>query len=311
MRIISAIRTSVSATTVVIHKAGEIIPEVVSVVASRRSGGEKEFTMPSECPECGSAVVRQPGEAAHKCTNPHCPALQREGLIHFVSRDAMNIDGLGPAVLNTLLDANLISDAADLYNLTAEQLSKLDRLGEKSAQNLLAAIESSKQAGLARLIFGLGIRHVGVKAAGILAKNFGDIDKIVAVSADELVVIDEIGPKIAESIVAYFADEANLALVEKLRDAGLKLKEEKRGQDGLGLLTGKTFVLTGALEGMTRTEAGELIEKLGGKVSGSVSKKTDYVVAGAEAGSKLNKARELGVSVLDEAQFNALLQGMV
>jgi len=295
--------------TVVIHKAGEIIPEVVAVVDGRRTGSEQSFVMPADCPECGAPVIRQLGESAHKCSNPQCPALQREGLIHFVSRDAMNIDGLGPAVLMALLDANLITDVADLYRLTEPDLLAVERMGLKSAQNLLVALENSKQAGLARLLFGLGIRHVGVKAAGLLARHFGDIEKIKEASAEELTVIGEIGPKIAESIVGYFADGDNLVLLDKLRAAGLKLTEEKTAATG-GPLSGKTFVLTGTLVAMTRSEAGELIEQLGGKVAGSVSKKTDYVVAGDEAGSKLTKAQELGIKVLDEAEFKALVQSV-
>ncbi|MDR3560038.1 MAG: NAD-dependent DNA ligase LigA [Negativicutes bacterium] len=293
---------------VVIHKAGEIIPEIIAVLPAERTGAEQEFVMLTHCPVCDSPISRVAGEAAWKCTNPHCPALRREGLFHFVSRDAMDIDGLGPAVLTALLDSGLIDDAADLYRLTAEELLGLERMGDKSVQNLLEAIEKSKQAGLARLLFGLGIRHVGVKAAGVLARRFGDIDALAKVGVEDLTVIDEIGPKIAESVVAWFGSAENLALIEELRVAGVKLTEERTADDSAGLLAGKTFVLTGTLSAMTRGEAGELIQKLGGKVVGSVSKKTDYVVAGVEAGSKLAKAEELGVTVLDEDQFAALVQ---
>lgn len=289
--------------TVLVHKAGEIIPEVVTVLAERRTGGEKEFSLPAVCPECGSAVVRQPGEAAHKCTNPYCPAILRESLFHFVSRDAMDIEGLGPAVITALLAAGLVKDAADLYSLQKEDIRKLERTGEKSAQNLLAAIDKSKQAGLARLLFGLGIRFVGVKAAGQLARRFGDIDKVATAGFEELTAIEEIGPKIAASVVGWFGDPANLALVDKFRQAGLKLTEEVAEPAGPQPLSGKTFVLTGTLAAMTRPEATAVIEKLGGKVTGSVSKKTDYVVAGEEAGSKLDKARQLGVTVLSEEDF--------
>lgn len=294
--------------TVIIHKAGEIIPEVVAVIASRRSGSERQFQMPDECPECGGAVVRQQGEAAHKCTNPDCPALQREGLIHFVSRDAMNIEGLGPAVLGLLFDARLVGDVADLYGLREDDVAGLERMGAKSAQNLLAAIDGSRQAGLARLLFGLGIRYVGVKAAGILARNFGDVDAIASASFDELTALEEIGPKIAESVVAYFADESNLALIEKLKAAGVKTSEERVPVMENVSFKGKTFVLTGTLAGFTRSEAAALIERRGGKVSGSVSKKTDFVVAGEEAGSKLDKARDLGVKIMAEAEFAAMLE---
>ncbi len=293
--------------TVVVHKAGEIIPEVVAVLAERRTGAEREFALPAECPECGSAVVRQPGEAAHKCTNPFCPAILREGLFHFVSRDAMDIDGLGPAVITSLLAAGLVKDAADLYSLTKEQVLPLERIGEKSAQNLIEAIDKSRQAGLARLLFALGIRFVGVKAAGILARRFGDIDRIAAATAEELTAIEEIGPKIAGSVVTWFAVPANLALIDKFRRAGVKLTEERVETAGPRPFAGKTFVLTGTLTALTRSEATARIEALGGKVAGSVSKKTDYVVAGEEAGSKLDKARALNVAVLDEAAFGELL----
>ena len=300
--------------TVSIHKAGEIIPEVIGVIPARRNGTEKVFTMPQECPECGSPVVRQASEVAHKCTNPHCPALEREGLFHFVARDAMNIDGLGPAVITSLLEAGLIDDAADLYRLTAAELMTLERMGAKSAQNLLAAIENSKQAGLARLLYALGIRFVGVKAANLLASHFGDIDKIKDASFEDLLVIEEIGPKIAESVVAYFAAPENLKLIAKLRGHGVRMSAAIPAAASEGQFAGKTFVLTGSLSGMTRSEATAAIEQIGGKVMAAVSKKTDFVVAGAEAGSKLIKAQELNIRVLDEEEFITLLQagrGMV
>lgn len=293
--------------TVIIHKAGEVIPEVVSVLVEKRTGAEKVFVMPEKCPECEGQVVRQEGESAHKCTNPHCPALFREGLIHFVSRDAMNIDGLGPAVLSALVEASLVKDIADLYQLTLEQVLTVPRMGEKSAQNLLSAIEASKQAGLSRLLFGLGIRHVGVKAAGIVARHFASLEAVKQASAEDLVELGEIGTKIAESIVAYFAIEDNLVLVARLHNAGVKMTEEKQIIEENQLFVGKTFVLTGTLATMSRNQAAEIIQNLGGKVSGSVSKKTSYVVAGAEAGSKLDKAQQLGVEVLDEEQFKSML----
>lgn len=289
--------------TVVIHKAGEVIPKVVSVIVEKRTGEEIPFVMPKECPECGGEVVRQEGEAAHKCINPHCPALFREGLIHFVSRDAMNIDGLGPAVLSALVDTGLVKDVADLYQLQMEQVLTVPRMAQKSAENLLTAIENSKLAGLARLLFALGIRHVGVKAAGIVARHYGNLDDVRQASVEELLELDEIGIKIAESIVAYFATEENIELVARLRSAGVKTTEEKQVVDEKQIFAGKTFVLTGTLENLSRSQAADIIQKLGGKVSGSVSKKTSYVVAGAEAGSKLEKAQKLGVEVLDEEQF--------
>jgi DNA ligase (NAD+) len=294
--------------TVVVHKAGEIIPEVVTVLAERRTGGEKEFSLPAVCPECGSEVVRQPGESAHKCTNLYCPAILRESLFHFVSRDAMDIEGLGPAVVTALLAAGLVKDAADLYSLRKEDILSLERTGEKSAQNLLEAIAKSREAGLARLLFGLGIRFVGVKAAGLLARRFGDIDRVAAASFEELTAIEEIGPKIAASVVGWFAEPANLALIEKFRTAGVKLTEEVAEPVGPQPFAGKIFVLTGTLAAMTRPEATAVVERLGGKVTGSVSKKTDYVVAGEEAGSKLTKAQELGVTVLSEEEFMAMVK---
>lgn len=292
--------------TVIIHKAGEVIPEVISVVMEKRNGEERIFVMPEQCPECGGQVARQEGEAAHRCKNPHCPALFREGLVHFVSRDAMNIDGLGPAVLTALIETGLVKDVADLYQLEMEQVLTVPRMGDKSAQNLLTAIEASKHAGLARLLFGLGIRHVGVKAAGIVARHFGNIEDVRQASTEDLLQLDEIGIKIAESIVAYFATKENLELIEKLDVAGVQMTEEKQVIEENQLFVGKTFVLTGTLEKMGRNEAAEIIQKLGGKVSGSVSKKTSYVVAGTEAGSKLDKAKQLGVTVLNEEQFLAM-----
>lgn len=293
--------------TVIIHKAGEIIPEVVSVIPSRRNGSERIFEMPEVCPECGGQVVRIPGEAAHKCVNMRCPALLREGLIHFVSRDAMNIEGLGPAVLNSLLDARLISDAADLYYLTSDQLLGLERIGAKTAQNLLDAIAQSKEAGLGRLLFALGIRLVGAKAAGTLAKHFKQVENLKTVSVEELTAIEEIGPKIAESVVTYFRDPENLSLIAKLAAAGVKVSEDVPDAERPQPFDGKTFVLTGTLASMTRGEAQAQLERLGGKVASSVSKKTDYVVAGAEAGSKLAKAQELGIPVLDEDAFLSMV----
>lgn len=292
--------------TVIVHKAGEIIPEVVSVVVNRRTGSEQPFSMPEVCPECGKEIVREIGEVAHKCVNPRCPALLREGLIHFVSRDAMNIDGLGPAVITSLLEAGLVKDAADLYMLKPEALVGMERMGEKSAANLVEAVEASKQAGLARALFALGIRYVGAKASATLARHYGDIDKLAATNLEELLTIDEIGPKIAESIVNYFSDADNLAYIERLKAVGIKLTEERQVAASQEL-AGKTFVLTGTLS-MPRKEAENLITACGGKVSSSVSKKTSFVVAGEEAGSKLDKANELGVPVLTEAEFLTLVQ---
>ena len=294
--------------TVIIHKAGEVIPEVISVVRAKRTGTEREFIMPQECPECGKPVIRKMGEAAHRCVNPDCPAMAREGLIHFVSRDAMNIDGLGPSIIETLLAAALISDAADLYSLTIPQLSELERMGEKSAANLVNAIAASREAGLGRVLFALGIRFVGAKVAGILAKAYGKMDAVAEASLDELVQIPDIGPRIAESVVGYFADEEHLRLVEKLRHAGVKLEDEPPVNVAPQIFAGRTFVLTGTLMTMGRDAASAEIEKRGGKATSSVSRKTDFVVAGAEAGSKLTKANDLGVRVLSEEEFLAMLE---
>ena len=308
MKILSGKKTSGLEIRSLFTKPARSFPEVISVVSEKRSGLEKEFIMPSECPECGRRVVRKPGEAAHRCVNPSCPAMAREGLIHFVSRDAMNIDGLGPSIIEKLLAEGVIIDAADLYALSAPQLAELERMGEKSATNLVNAINSSREAGLARLLFALGIRFVGAKVAGILGKTFGNIDQLREASMDELLKIPEIGPRIAESLVGYFADPEHLALIEKLKGAGVLMEELQKSEQLPQTLSGKTFVLTGTLSRMGRDEASEEIAKRGGKATGSVSRKTDFVVAGEEAGSKLAKARELGVRVLTEAEFLDLLE---
>lgn len=291
--------------TVIIHKAGEIIPEVVRTLTEKRTGAEEVYQMPRTCPECGAPAERYESEAARKCTNPQCPARGREGLFHFVSRNAMNMDGIGPSVLTAMTASGLVSDAADLYTLTKEELLTLDRVGDKSADNILNAIEASKSAGLARLLFALGIRHVGVKAAAVLAQHFGSMDAIISADYEAMVALPDIGTKIAESVIAYFADEDHLRMVKRLEMYGLKLTEEKTEQTADTLL-GLTFVLTGTLETLTRSEAGAMIEAVGGKVTSSVSKKTNYVVAGREAGSKLTKAESLGIPVLNETEFLAL-----
>ncbi len=293
--------------TVRIHKAGEIIPEVLGVLPEKRTGAERVFSMPKECPECGGPVERLPGEVAHRCVNPVCPALLREGLIHFSSRDAMNIDGLGPAVVQALLKAGLIKDAADFYALRLEEVAALERMGEKSAANLLAAIETSKQAGLARLLFALGMRHVGVKAARTLARAFGSMEALQQADEATLIALPEVGAKMAASILEYLQKDAVKSLVARLQEAGVVMTEEVKQEAGANRLQGLTFVLTGTLPSLSRQEAGALIEAQGGKVSGSVSKKTSYVVAGEAAGSKLEKAQTLGVKVLDEAALLALL----
>lgn len=294
---------------VVINKAGEIIPEVLRVVAEKRTGDEKEVEIPSLCPECGWRVERQGEEAAIRCTNPHCPALGREGLIHFVSRDAMNIDGCGPSVINALLDAGLVRDAADLYSLRKEDLLKLERMGEKSADNLLAALAESKKNELDKLLFALGIRHVGAKVARILATEFGSMEKLQQAQPEELAQIRDIGDKIAESAVTWLNVPANIDLVERLAAAGLTMTFTPPASQEDNPFFGKTLVFTGTMPTLGRAEAKTMAQDVGAKVSGSVSKKTDYVIAGAEAGSKLEKAQQLGVTVIDEAEFLRLLKG--
>lgn len=294
---------------VVINKAGEIIPEVLRVVAEKRTGDEKEVEIPNVCPECGWRVERQGEEAAIRCTNPHCPALGREGLIHFVSRDAMNIDGCGPSVINALLDAGLVRDAADLYSLRKDDLLKLERMGEKSADNLLAALDESKKNELDKLLFALGIRHVGAKVARILATEFGSMEKLQQAQPEELAQIRDIGDKIAESAVTWLNVPANIDLVERLAAAGLTMTFTPPASQEDNPFFGKTLVFTGTMPTLGRAEAKTMAQDVGAKVSGSVSKKTDYVIAGAEAGSKLEKAQQLGVTVIDEAEFLRLLKG--
>ncbi|MHC1745623.1 MAG: NAD-dependent DNA ligase LigA [Negativicutes bacterium] len=293
--------------TVIIHKAGEIIPEVIAVIPARRTGQERPFVMPEHCPACGGPVVRREGEAAHKCVNPDCPALLREKLIHFASREAMNIEGLGPAIVTNLLEAGLVNDAADFYRLRMEDLVKIERMGEKSAVKLVAAIEASKQAGLDKVLFALGIRYVGAKVAGNLARHLRTMEAISQADMETLTGIEEIGGKIAESVMAYFAEPENLELIEGLRNSGVVMEAPELPSAAEATLSGKTFVLTGGMETMTRQEATAAIERAGGKVTSSVSKNTDYVVAGSDPGSKLTKANSLGVQVLNEDQFLELM----
>jgi DNA ligase (NAD+) len=292
---------------VVVKKAGDIIPEVVNVLVERRTGTEEEFRMPTHCPECESELVRLEEEVALRCINPKCPAQIREGLIHFVSRTAMNIDGLGEKVISQLFAEKLIEDVADIYKLTFDQLIKLERMGEKSANNLLEAIEASKANSLEKLLFGLGIRHVGAKAAKTLAQEFETIDRLAMATAEELTAINEIGEKMAESVVAYFELEEVKELIEELKKAGVNTiynGPKKVAVENIDhFFAGKTIVLTGKLEVLSRNEAKERIEAFGGKVAGSVSKKTDLVIAGEDAGSKLTKAEQLGIEVWNEERL--------
>lgn len=289
-----------------VERGGDVIPKVAEVVEdAEHPRGTVHFAFPSVCPECGNKVVRVEGEADYRCVNADCPAQLRETLLHFGARDVMNIEGLGEAVVGQLLENGLVHHVADLYRLTEEQLVGLERFAEKSARALLAEIEGSKKAGLARVLMGLGIRFVGERTAQLLAEEFGTIDELMAASAEELEGVEEVGPRISSAILEFFARPANRALVESLKAAGVDMTAEKRQRSTQ--LAGLTFVLTGTLPTLTRDDAKEKIEAAGAKVAGSVSKKTSYVVAGEEAGSKLDKARELKVPVLDEAGLLALI----
>jgi DNA ligase (NAD+) len=292
--------------SVKVERGGDVIPKVVEVIAdAEHPRGTEEFQFPAECPECGSAVVRAEGEVDYRCVNADCPAKLRESLLHFGRREVMNIEGLGEAVVQQLLDRGLVRSVADLYKLTEEQLAALDRFAEKSAHALIAEIEGSKCAGLARVLMGLGIRFVGERTAELLAQGFGTMDALAAANAAELERVEEVGPRISQAIIEFFAQPANLALIQSLKDAGVDMTAEKKQRSAQ--LAGLTFVLTGTLPTLTRDEAKQRIEAAGGKTAGSVSKKTSYVVAGEEAGSKLDKARELKVPVIDEAGLLALL----
>ncbi|MCR2823424.1 NAD-dependent DNA ligase LigA [Lederbergia panacisoli] len=292
---------------VVIKKAGDIIPEVVNVLAERRSGEENPFHMPTHCPECDSELVRLEGEVALRCINPTCPAQRREGLIHFVSRNAMNIEGLGEKVIGQLFSLQLVRDPADIYFLTKDQLLNMERMGEKSATNLINAIQASKANSLEKLLFGLGIRHVGEKAAKTLAEHFETIEKLASATQEELLNVEEVGGKMADAIATFFENEEFELLISKLKDAGVNMEylgmKRSDTENIDSYFNGKTVVLTGKLEKMARNEVKEIIESLGGKVSGSVSKKTDLVIAGEDAGSKLTKAEELGIEVWDEERL--------
>jgi DNA ligase (NAD+) len=277
----------------------------VEVVTEDRDGSQRPFEMPKECPVCMSDTIREPGEAVTKCTNASCPAQLKRALFHFVSRDAMNIEGFGPQIMTMMMDKGFIKDAADIYLLKnhRDELVGIERMGEKSVQNLLDAIEASKLNPLNRLIFALGIRMIGQRASQVLANEFEDIDALFDADYDRLIRIPEIGDKMAESIITFFKQEQNILLIRKLQECGVNTKGTKKEIRENEHFNGKTFVLTGALQNFTREQAKEIIESFGGKVSGSVSKKTDYVLAGADAGSKLVKANELGVAVIDEDTF--------
>ncbi len=290
-----------------VERGGDVIPKVTRVVDDKdHPRGHKLFHMPEKCPVCGGHVVRTEGEVDHRCVNQKCPAKLRETILHFASRGVMNIDGMGDALVNQLTERKMVKDVADIYKLTKADLLKLERMGDKSAQNVLNEIERSKKLPLERMIYGLGIRFVGERTAQFLAEHFGEMDDLVMASEEELQQVEEVGPRIAKSIVEFFAEPKNRELVDELRAAGLTFRGKKK-QRGTKL-AGKTFVLTGTLANYSRDEAKKMIEDAGGKVTGSVSKKTDYVVAGADAGSKLDKAKELGVKVVDEKEMEGLLR---
>lgn len=289
---------------ITVRKAGEIIPEVLSV--KEHAEGSAPFKMPTVCPSCGGAVTREEGEAALRCTNAECPAQLLRHLIHFTSRDAMDIEGLGPAVLQQLTEAGIISDITDLYRLDAERVSALERIGERSAQNILNAVEASKQRELSRLIYALGIRHIGAKAAKLITDRFSDIDEVLSADVDAFTSIDGFGEVMAKSAFEFFSLPQTREMLSALRELGLNMRSAEKSDDRR--FEGKTFVLTGTLPTLTRSAASELIENCGGKVSSSVSKKTDYVLAGEEAGSKLDKANALGITVIDENEFKKMLE---
>lgn len=291
--------------TVIVQKAGEIIPEVLSVDKSARNGSETEFAMPKLCPVCGAPVVRDDGEAAYRCTGIECPAQLVRNIIHFASKGAMDIEGLGPALVQSLIESGLIKSEADLYYLSEDDVASLDRMGKKSAENLISAIEKSKENDLSKLITALGIRHVGANSAKLIASRFKSMDALLAASADEIASIDDVGAIMAESIVEFLSQQQTIHTISRLKAAGVNME---CGTAAAGTkFAGMTFVLTGSLENYTRSEAAAVIESLGGKVSSSVSKKTSIVVAGDEAGSKLDKAEKLGVKIIGEEEFSALI----
>ena len=291
--------------TVLVQKAGDIIPEVVSVVKEKRTGEEKVFNMPTHCPVCGAEVFREEGEAAVRCTGGECSAQLARNIIHFASRDAMDIEGLGPALVEKFLENGIISSVCDLYHLEVEKIASLDKMGKKSAENLISAISKSKDNDLSRLIFALGIRHVGARNAKILAMHFLSLDALMKADEEQISVVEEIGEVIARSIVNFFRQSQNREIVENLRQSGVNFNCYETKSEGV--FTGKTFVLTGTLPSLTRNEASKIITDNGGKVSSSVSKKTDYVLAGEEAGSKLEKANALGIKVISEDEFKNMI----
>lgn len=295
---------------VIVHKAGDIIPEVLRSLVDKRNGSEQLVLPPSHCPACNSQSFRVEGEVAYRCENINCPARLKESLVFFASREAMDIDGMGPAIVEQLVEKQLVKNIYDLYRLSDVEISNLERMGDKSAANLLKAIEDSKARPLHRFVTALGIRHIGAKTARVLTRHYTDINEFFSINVEQLTAIPDIGIKMAESIVSFFAEPRNRETIENLIALGLNTKETSNPTDRQQLsgLSGKTFVLTGTLSNLSRSQASESIENLGGKVSGSVSKKTDYVVAGEEPGSKYDKAVQLGLKILSEAEFEKLLE---
>jgi DNA ligase (NAD+) len=295
---------------VLVQKAGEVIPEVVKVIKEKRTGNEKEFVIPAQCPVCGAKVFRPEGEVVSRCNSLTCPAQIKERIRHFASRNAMDIEGLGPAIIDQLVEKDLIKDISNLYFLKRDDLISLERMAEKSADNLLDAIKKSREKSLANLIYGLGIRYVGVHTSEVITRYYPTLDKFKKASLEELIEINEIGPKIAESIILFFKEMENLAIIERLRRSGLNFGQEEeigRKKKGTQILAGMQFVLTGTLKDFTRTQAKEIISELGGRVTGSVSKKTDYVIAGEDPGSKYQKAQKLRITIIDEKKFKGII----
>jgi DNA ligase (NAD+) len=294
--------------TVVIEKAGDIIPAVIEVIKENRNGEEPEFKMPEHCLECGALIVREEGEAAYRCTGVSCPAQRMRNIIHFVSRNAMDIEGIGPSIIEQMLEKNLIETAADLYYVNPSDIADMDKMGEKSAQNLINALEKSKSNPLYRLINAFGIRHIGEKAAKILSAQYKTLENLMNANVDELTQIPDIGEKMAMSVVSFFAEEQTKEFIKKLETAGVNCVDDNENSVVDKRFENMTFVLTGTLEKYKRSEAGQIIENYGGKTSSSVSKKTTYVLAGAEAGSKLDKAQSLGVKIISETEFEEMIK---
>ncbi|NOZ63117.1 MAG: NAD-dependent DNA ligase LigA, partial [Calditrichaeota bacterium] len=292
---------------VVVQRAGDVIPEVVKVIESRRTGNEKKYQLPDKCPVCGSHVVRLPDEVAHRCQNMSCPAQLKQQIKHFASRNAMDIEGIGNKLVDQLVDSGLVKNAADLYFLTKKQWANLDRLAEKSASNIIEALEKSKRISLDRFIYSLGIRFVGEHAAKLLAQHFKSLKKLKKATYEELLEIHEIGPQSAGSVVEFFNEPKNLQTIERLLEAGVTIEEVKESDAGVKPLAGKSFVFTGALENYSRHEAEQLVESLGGRATSSVSRNTSYVVVGKDPGSKAEKARQLGVKILNEEKFREMV----